>query len=121
MELVVDDRDLGEITLIYPRGLINAHTVRRFESAIQRSVEAGRYNIVINCAELSYIASAGLGAMMGMIEELRENGGDLRLSDLSDNVRGIFEMLGFTHLYGVYATEGEAVASFKTPTRGTTA
>ena len=112
MELVVDNRDLGNVTLIYPKGFINAHTVRRFESAIQASVDAGCYNIVVNCAELTYIASAGLGAMMGVIEELRGNGGDLRLSDLSESVRGIFEMLGFSQLYGVYSTEHEAIASF---------
>lgn len=115
MELVVDNRDLGHIALLYPRGFINAHTVRHFESAIQRAVSAGRFNIVVNCADLSYIASAGLGAMMGVIEELRGNGGDLRLSDLSESVHAIFEMLGFNHLYGVYATEREAIASFGSP------
>ena len=53
----------------------------------------------MNCQGLAYIASAGLGAIMGAIEEVRENGGDIRLSELNETVRNIFEILGFTHLY----------------------
>lgn len=112
MELTVDSKNAGGVTLIYPRGFINAHTVRLFENEIQRSVDTQRFKIVVNCSDLRYIASAGLGAMMGVIEDLRGRGGDLRLSDLGEGVKAIFEMLGFTQLYRVYPSEVEAVASF---------
>jgi anti-anti-sigma factor len=61
-ELQVETRRVQEITLIYPKGYINAHTVRLFEGEIQKAVEQKQFNIVVNCAGLSYIASAGLGA-----------------------------------------------------------
>jgi anti-sigma B factor antagonist len=50
---------------------------------------------------------------MGAIEEVRENGGDIRLSELNESVRNIFEILGFNHLYRIYPTELEAVRSFE--------
>ena len=114
-ELTVESRHVEDVTLIYPKGFINAHTVRVFEAEIQKALEQGRFKLVVNCAGLSYIASAGLGAMMGAIEEIRENGGDLRLSSLSDTVRNIFEILGFHHLYRIFPTEAEAVGSFGPP------
>jgi anti-sigma B factor antagonist len=112
-ELVVESRECDEVTLIYPRGFINAHTVRLFEGEIQKALKDRRFKIVVNCAELAYIASAGLGAIMGSIEEIRDNGGDLRLSELNETVRNIFEILGFNHLYRIFPSELEAVMSFR--------
>ena len=111
-ELNVETREVGDVTLLYPRGFINAHTVRRFEGEIQKALEQKRFKLVVNCEGLTYIASAGLGAMMGAIEEIRGNGGDLRLTELNETVRNIFEILGFHHLYRIYPSEQEAVRSF---------
>ena len=111
-ELSVGTRQLEEVTLLYPRGFINAHTVRVFEAELRAQLDQGRYKIVLSCAELAYIASAGLGSILGAIEELRENGGDLRISELNDTVRGIFEMLGFDQLYRIFPSERDAVRSF---------
>ncbi len=112
-ELSVDTRELEDVVLLYPRGFINAHTVRRFETAIQTALERQRFNIVVSCAGLEYIASAGLGALMGVIEEVRTNGGDIRIADLNETVRNIFEILGFNHLYRIFPSEVEAILSFR--------
>jgi anti-sigma B factor antagonist len=111
-DLTVDTREVEDVTVLYPRGFINAHTVRGFDGAIQQAMGRRRYKLVVNCEELVYIASAGLGAMMGAIEEIRGSGGDLRLAGLNDTVRNIFEILGFNHLYRTYASEEDAVRSF---------
>jgi anti-sigma B factor antagonist len=112
-ELSVDRRELEGVVLLYPRGFINAHTVRLFEGAIQQALDEGRYQIVVSGAELKYIASAGLGAIMGVVEEIRTNGGDIRLADLNETVRNIFEILGFNHLYRIFPSEMEAILSFR--------
>jgi anti-sigma B factor antagonist len=112
-ELEVETRELDDIVLLYPQGFINAHTVRLFEGEIQKALERRRFKIVVNCSRLVYIASAGLGAIMGAIEEVRGNGGDIRLSELNETVANIFEILGFNHLYQIFPSEVEAVLSFR--------
>jgi anti-sigma B factor antagonist len=112
-ELTVETRQLDDVTLIYPRGFINAHTVRAFEAEIQKALEQNKFRLVVNCAGLSYIASAGLGAIMGVIDEIRRHGGDLRLASLNETVLNIFEILGFHHLYRIFVSEAEAVRSFR--------
>jgi len=111
-ELTVDKRDVADVTLLYPKGFINAHTVRLFEGEIRGALEQGRFKIVVNCSGLSYIASAGLGALMGAIEEIRGSGGDLRLASLNETVLNIFEILGFNLLYRIYPSEMDAILSF---------
>jgi anti-sigma B factor antagonist len=112
-ELQVESRELEGVVLVYPKGFVNAHTVRLFESEIQKALDDQRYRIVVNCSGLTYIASAGLGALMGVIEEIRHHGGDIRLADLNETVRNIFEILGFNHLYRIFPSEVEAILSFR--------
>jgi anti-sigma B factor antagonist len=112
-ELDVDTHDREGVVLLYPRGFINAHTVRLFEAELQKAIDRQTFNIVVSCGGLKYIASAGLGALMGVIDEVRTNGGDIRIADLNETVRNIFEILGFDHLYRIFPSEGEAVRSFR--------
>jgi anti-sigma B factor antagonist len=112
-DLTVDTREVEGVVLLYPRGFLNAHTVRLFETEIQKALDRRTYNIVVSCGGLRYIASAGLGALMGVIGEVRTNGGDIRIADLNETVRNIFEILGFNHLYRIFPSEVDAILSFR--------
>lgn len=111
-DLEVLTRRSGSVVIVEPRGFINAHTVAGFESCLNRLVEAGDARIVINGAHLSYVASAGFGAIMGLLEEVRACGGDIRVSDLGGTVAHIFEVLGFDRLCRTFPDESAAVSSF---------
>ena len=102
----------GDVVVIHARGFINAHTVRQFEQEIERAMESGRNRIVINGSGLSYIASAGLGVIMGHIEDVRAKDGDIRLTSLNETVFSIFEVLGFDQVCRVFDSEEEGVASY---------
>jgi anti-sigma B factor antagonist len=110
-DLSLTVRQVGEVAVVEPAGFINAHTVRDFERLLEEIVQSGRYTILLNCSELNYISSAGLGAIMGLIETVRENGGDILLSNLQENVFAIFDTLGFTQLYRVFSDEDQALAA----------
>jgi anti-sigma B factor antagonist len=117
-DLSIAVRHVGEVAVLLPAGFINAHTVREFEAALEGLVQEGRYTILLNCQDLSYISSAGLGAIMGLIETVREHGGDILLSNLQDNVYAIFDTLGFTQLYRVFGDEGQALAAAQPERKG---
>jgi anti-sigma B factor antagonist len=111
-ELVVETRDVGDVAVLIPTGFINAHTVESFDTALRTVLDRSRFQVVLNAKALAYVASAGLGALVGTIEEIRESGGDLRICELSDSVAAIFEMVGLPHLFRIFKTEEEAIASF---------
>jgi len=108
-DLSIQVRQVDAVAVLRPEGFINAHTVRQFETALEALVQEGRYTILLDCRALNYISSAGLGAIMGLIETVREHGGDILLCSLQKNVFEIFDTLGFTQLYRVFASEGEAL------------
>lgn len=112
-DLKIDVRHEGVVVVVEPIGFINAHTAKDFEKVLQSLIDQSRHNIVINCHRLAYIASAGLGAIMGSIDAIRENNGDIRLCSMNETVFNIFDVLGFTHLYSIFQNEEKAVQSFK--------
>ena len=109
-DLAIQVRDVDGVAVVRPEGFINAHTVRQFEGALEALVRDGKYTILLDCQTLTYISSAGLGAIMGLVETVRENGGDILLCNLQENVFSIFDILGFTELYRVFASEPEALS-----------
>jgi len=111
-DLNINVRSTDAVSIVEPVGYLNAHTARHFEEVLQRLVDENRLLIVINCHQLDYIASAGLGVIMGFIDMVRENSGDIRLCAMNNTVQSIFEVLGFTELYSIFENEEKAVRSF---------
>ncbi len=89
----------GDFAVIHLEGAVDAHTAPQFEEAVQKVIDDGQSNIVVDCEKLSYISSAGLGVFMGFVEELREAGGDIKICGLSEKVKQPFEILGFETLF----------------------
>lgn len=87
------------VTVITLEGFVDAHTAPNFESAVQTEIDAGRTKLIVDCAKLNYISSAGLGVFMSFIEEVRERGGDIKISGLVPKVRHTFEILGFQDIF----------------------
>jgi anti-sigma B factor antagonist len=108
----VTRRDDGRLTIIYPQGFLDAHTAPEFESELQKAINAGRIHLIVNCKDLDYISSAGLGVFMGSIETVRDLGGDIKISNLVPKVYHVFELLGFHQLYDLTSTEEEAAGKF---------
>lgn len=70
-------------------------------------------NIVFDLKHVHWLSSMGIGSIMRCVMTVRTNGGDLRLTGLSDKVKNV---LSITHLVGVikaYDTVQEALASFE--------
>ena len=93
-------------------GELDAHTVSELEAAFQKCRQAGNHQIVVNRAHLLYISSAGLGVFLSYIDEIREQGGDIKIAALKPNVFNVFDLLGFPLLFNIVDTEEEAIALF---------
>lgn len=111
-EFKVLQRENDRVNVLELKGYLDAHTAPKLEEALQRLLDARRYNIVVNCRDLSYISSAGLGVFMAYIEDVRKNAGDIKLSNMSAKVYNVFDLLGFPLLYEIFKDENEAVKKF---------
>jgi len=106
-------RDGEGVSVIELKGYLDAHTAPDLETAFQKLLTEKKYNVVVNCQDLSYISSAGLGVFMAYVEDIRKNMGDIKLTNMSPKVYNVFDLLGFPILYEIYKDEQEAVSRFK--------
>ena len=108
----IDKRETNNINILELKGYLDAHTTPDLEKAFQDLLEQRKFNIVVNCKDLTYISSAGLGVFMAYIEDVRKNQGDIKLSNMTSKVYNIFDLLGFPLLYDISKDENEAVNKF---------
>ena len=102
----------GDVAVITVDGFLDAHTAPQFEQALQQEIADGRVKLVVDCPKLTYISSAGLGVFMGFIEEVREQGGDIKVSGLTPKVRQVFEILGFETIFELFDNVQGALERF---------
>jgi len=108
----INVRESSTINVLDLKGYLDAHTAPDLEKAFQNLLEEKKYKIVVNCRELTYISSAGLGVFMAYIEDVRRNHGDIKLSNMSPKVFNVFDLLGFPLLYDITKDEAEAIEKF---------
>ncbi|HZW40114.1 MAG TPA: STAS domain-containing protein [Ignavibacteriaceae bacterium] len=101
-----------EVSIIYLKGFLDAHTAPQLEAEFTNLIEKNKYYIVVNFKDLIYISSAGLGVFMAYIEKVRENNGDIKLVEMSEKVFNIFDLLGFPLLYEIYKSQDEAINKY---------
>ena len=60
--------------------------------------------------DLSYIDSAGLGALVSLLKRASENSKELRLFGLRGNVKKIFELTRLNMVFNIFDTLEEALS-----------
>ena len=102
------------ITIIALSGQLDAHTASEFERFLERIVrDEDKHRLVLDFHGLEYISSAGLGVLMGLIEEVRTMGGDMKLAALPEKIFHVLDLLGFPIVFQIFPTVSEAEAAFK--------
>lgn len=105
-------RKLEDIDCLDLHGFLDAHTAPDLENAIQQTIDKGSHKILVNFKALDYISSAGLGVFMAFIEDVRNRGGDIKLSSMNEKVFSVFDLLGFPMLFDIDREEHQTVMKF---------
>ena len=106
-------KDMGSVSVLNIQGFLDAHTAPDFENELQTLLKESKFNIIVNLDGLQYISSAGLGVFMGVIEDIRNHEGDLKICSAAPKVFKVFDLLGFPSLYEFFESEEEAIKKFK--------
>lgn len=112
----IHHKNFNQVDILEVQGELDAHTAPQLEDVLQNLINEKKFRIVVNCKDLEYIASAGLGVFMAYIEDVRERGGDIKLTNMKPKVYNVFDLLGFPTLYDILDDEKEAVTNFSNRT-----
>jgi len=98
--------------LVAQEGRIDTEGAVDMDLALQVAVSEGKHKMVLDMAEVRYISSAGLRALVDVFTKNREAGGDLKLAALNPKVMRVFQIIGFDKFFSIYDTLEAATADF---------
>ena len=101
-------REQGAVVLRVT-GRLDARNAQALLRACRDHQEKGNRNLVINLAEVTFVASSGVGTLLALTEELGDAGGSVHLVALSDPVNSVVELLNLTQFLNVGLSEAEAL------------
>jgi anti-sigma B factor antagonist len=97
------------IHIIKVEGDVDAASSIYLDKAISDALSRGQKRILIDCNQLDYISSAGLGVFMSYIQDFESSDSRFVLFGLSDRVAGVFEILGLDQLLTIVNSKEEAL------------
>ena len=103
---------IDDISVLRLSGFLDANTAPSLEASIEEHINNSSYKIIVDFSDLDYISSAGLGVFMSQIETIRDNNGDLKMSNMQKKVYSVFELLGFPMIFEICDTQEECIKKF---------
>lgn len=91
----------GDDVVISVEGQLVAGNRQQLREAVVSEIDRGARSFVIDFAEAGYVDSAGLGALVSLSKKIREASGSLRLTNLNEDLRTLFELTRLDTLFAL--------------------
>lgn len=101
-----------DILLVKLHGKMDVTTTPEFSQEIEQHFAEGKRRIIIDCAHLGYISSAGVGALVYLQAKLRKQGGEVKLAALQGPVSEVLKIVKIDKMMGIYGDTEFARESF---------
>ena len=87
----------------------NRHELKQM---VLDAAQGGARKVLVDFSNTGYIDSSGLGVLVSLSKKLREEGGELRLAGLNEDLRTLFELTKLDTLFAIADSPDQALAEF---------
>ncbi|HEX5004321.1 MAG TPA: STAS domain-containing protein, partial [Gemmatimonadales bacterium] len=105
-------RDAGGVFVVQVEGQLIVGNRQELKATIQQALDNAERKLLVDFAKTGYIDSSGLGALVSISKKVREQGGELRLSGLNEDLRSLFELTKLDTLFAIADNSTQALAGF---------
>ena len=106
--LEIEIKGTDQILLLELSGQIDSYTAEEIKKILDSHIADGRLKVIIDLTNITYLDSAGLGAIVNTKLKLTKKGGDLRLVGLKQKAKEIFDLAGFTSMFQIFDSHEDA-------------
>jgi anti-sigma B factor antagonist len=100
----------GNVVTIGLAGRLDGTTAKAVEERILQLIDSGATRLVVDLGQLDYISSVGLRVFMMAAKRLKVVGGRMVVCALQPAVKEVFEIAGFSAIFGIFEDRQQAVA-----------
>jgi len=110
----IEIRTVGDARILDCSGKITlGEGTMSIRSTVRDLVQSGVKKIILNFADVNYIDSAGVGELMSTYTTVVNNGGQLKLLNLTKKIRELLTITKLLTIFDVSDNEKTTVASFR--------
>jgi len=110
MQVKIEQKD--GVKVCYAEGDIDINSSPQVKKIFDKVSQEKSEKVLINLKGVGYIDSSGLATLVEILKNFRVYGGKLKLSNLSNKVKSLFEITKLEKLFDISETEEEAVKAF---------
>jgi anti-sigma B factor antagonist len=112
-QLTINSRQAGDVTILDLSGKITiGEGSVQLREAVRGLLDGGNKKILLNLGDVSYVDSSGIGELVSSYTTTSNNGGHLKLLNLTKKIQDLLMITKLLTVFQVYDNEQEAVASF---------
>ena len=109
----INKRKNGEIVILDLEGkLLTGSDVGYFREIFDTLIKGGETKIILNLKNLRMMDSTGLGELTRSYTSAKNNGGMIKLVDLTAKIKDLLFITKIITIFETYDSEDEAVNSF---------
>jgi len=95
----------GGNAIIYRlRGSLDIATAPSLRAALLEAADDGKHDIIVDCSQLEFLDSTGLGALIGAHRRALEHGGNVRLIVNEGPIQRLLTITGLMTVLAVYGS-----------------
>lgn len=113
MSVKLTTRQVGDVTVIDANGRITlGEGSSTFRDSLRDLTAKGNKKILLNLGDVSYIDSSGIGEMVSGFTSVTNQGGQLKLLNLTKRVKDLLQITKLYTVFEVFDDEAAGVRSF---------
>lgn len=112
MSMEITVRELKDVDVVAVSGRVDSSTAPRLDQTLKGLVDNRRYRIVLDLAQVEYMSSAGLRAMVSCLRSVQKRFGNVHVAQPSDKVKEVLDLAGLDVVFDVFEDQVGAVGAF---------
>jgi len=109
MSVQIHTNKEGNGTVVQLQGKVDATSAPGVEQALIGVIDKGEKKLVLDCASLDFISSAGLRSLLLAVKKMKAAGGVISLAALQPHVKEVFDISGFSALFTIHSSRADAL------------
>ena len=112
----ISERTIGDVVVVDVSGKITlgdgGDTI--LKDKLRSLVQQGQKKLLLNLADVAYVDSAGLGAIVQSYTTVTNQGGGLKLVNTTKRIKDLLAITKLLTVFDTFDSEAEAVTSYST-------
>jgi anti-sigma B factor antagonist len=114
MTVIMTNREVDGVTVVTLEGrIVLGEESHSFREKLKSLLAEGKKKIVLNMANIKYIDSSGLGALVAAQFSAKTQSASVRLCNLGKKFHEVMQITKLLTVFDVYDTEAAAISSFQ--------